>query len=83
MNNDELLNVIKKSFKEYLNIGGTSTSTAKLKELHGSIAKDIKAELGNEYSIQAQGYEEDREVYVEGRYYPKRVDITIFYKNNR
>ncbi len=80
MNNYEFLEVIKKSFQAYLDVG-TSRSTAKLKKLHGAIANDVKINLGNEYSIQAQGYEDGIEAQVEGRYYPKKVDITINYKN--
>ena len=39
MNNGEFLEVIKRSFASYLDVQ-TSRSTAKLKILHGEIAKD-------------------------------------------
>jgi len=34
VSNQDFINAIKQSFKEYLSIGGTSRSTAKLKPLH-------------------------------------------------
>lgn len=76
MTNEEFLNIIKESFKTYLDVG-TSRSTAKLMSLHGCIAKDLENLLGNEYSIQSQGYGNNREGIIGGRYYPKNVDITI------
>ena len=76
MTNEEFLSIIKQSFETYLTVG-TSRSTAKLKSLHGYIAKDLENLLGNEYSIQSQGYGDDKEGSIDGRYYPKNVDITI------
>lgn len=76
MTNEELLEVVRDSFAKYLNVG-TSRSTAKLKTLHGHIATDLRNLLGNEFTIQSQGYEDDREGTIAGRYYPKNVDITI------
>ena len=81
MTNDEFLNVIKDSFSSYLAVG-TSRSTAKLKTLHGHIASDLKELLGNDFSIRSQGYGNDKEGSIDGRYYPKNVDITV-YKNNK
>jgi hypothetical protein len=49
MNNTEFLNVVASSFKKYLETG--SRSNAKLKILHGEIAKDIKERLGSEFTI--------------------------------
>lgn len=76
MTNEEFLSIIKQSFETYLTVG-TSRSTAKLKSLHGYIAKDLENLLGNEYSIQSQGYGDDKEGSIDGRYYPKNVDKTI------
>ena len=78
MTNNEFLEVIKESFSAYLNVG-TSRSTSKLKSLHGAIARDLKKILGNEYSIKSQGVGDDREGSIDGRYYPKNVDITIYH----
>ncbi|ACA32820.1 hypothetical protein WFS22_00770 [Ureaplasma parvum] len=73
------LDIIKESFDNYLSVG-TSRSTKKLKTLHGSIAKDLEELLGKEYNIKSQGYRDDKEECIDGRYYNKKVDITI--KNN-
>ena len=76
LNNSEFLNVIRESFKTYLEVN-TSRSTAKLKTLHGHIAKDLQELFGSEYKIQSQGYGNDKEGSIDGRYYPKNVDITV------
>ncbi len=76
MTNEEFLKIIKESFKAYLNVG-TSTSTAKLKSLHGHISSDLREMLGKDFTVQSQGYGNDKEVSVKGRYYSKKVDITI------
>lgn len=81
MTNDDFLRVIKESFAKYLAVG-TSRSTAKLKTLHGHIASDLEELLGTGFSIQSQGYGNDKEGSIGGRYYPKNVDITIL-KNNK
>lgn len=76
MDNQQFLNVISNSFKEFL-ASGTSTSTAKLKPLHGEIAQDIAERLGDGYTVFSQGYGKGKEAIIEGRYINKRVDITI------
>ena len=75
MTNDDFLRVIKESFATYLAVG-TSRSTAKLKTLHGHIASDLEELLGECFSIRSQGYGNDKEGSIDGRYYPKNVDIT-------
>lgn len=79
LSNTSFLNAIRDSFSKYLSVG-TSRSTAKLKDLHGYIAKDLEEKLGPDYTIKSQGYGNDKEGCIEGRYYPKNVDITIFRK---
>lgn len=76
MTNEEFLEVVKESFTTYLSVG-TSRSTAKLKTLHGHIANDLENILGKEFTIKSQGYGNDKEGSIDGRYYPKNVDITI------
>lgn len=76
LTNEEFLEVIRESFKTYLMVD-TSRSTAKLKTLHGHIARDLKELFGTEYEIKSQGYDDDKEGSIEGRYYPKNVDITV------
>lgn len=76
MNNAQFLESIRKSFANYLNVG-TSRSTAKLKNLHGDIARDLQRVFGNEYKIYSQGYGEGKEGEIDGRYYNKNVDIVV------
>lgn len=76
LGNGQLLEVIKESFATYLQVG-TSRSTAKLKVLHGCIANDIQEIFGEEYTVRSQGFGDGREGCVAGKYYPKKVDITV------
>ena len=76
LTNEQFLKVILNSFKTYLNVN-TSRSTAKLKTLHGYIARDLSEIFGKEYTIKSQGYGDDKEGSINGRYYPKNVDITV------
>jgi hypothetical protein len=85
MTNQDFLNKILASFKSFVEIG-TSRSTAKLKPLHGAIAKDISDLLNksnNNFLIKSQGYGDDREASIEGRYVDKMVDITIIDRKKR
>lgn len=76
MTNEEFLESIRESFRTYLQVG-TSRSTAKLKSLHGRIALDLEALYGEDFTIYSQGYGDDKESRIAGRYYCKNVDITI------
>lgn len=76
LTNQQFLSVVRESFKKYLAID-TSRSTAKLKSLHGKIAGDIKELFGPEYTVLSQGIGNDKEGTINGRYYPKNVDITV------
>ncbi len=76
LNNQQFLDVIRESFKTYLSVD-TSRSTAKLKMLHGKIANDIRELFGSEYAVLSQGIGNDTEGKIQGRYYPKNVDITV------
>jgi hypothetical protein len=49
--------------------------------LHGALATDLSQQLGNEYQILSQGFEGNKEGTISGRYFDKRVDITISHKN--
>ena len=80
MNNQEFLHAIEKSFAEFVK-SGTSRSTAKLRPLHGAIAKDMAERLGKGYKIQSQGYMYGKEGTIRGRYMNKKVDITILHND--
>lgn len=76
MDNRTFLKAISNSFEAFIG-SGTSRSTAKLKPLHGAIAEDIARKLGDGYTVKSQGYGDDREAAIEGRYMDKKVDITV------
>lgn len=67
---------VTESFSCFLN-KGTSRSNEKLKPLHGAIASDIAQRLGPDYTVLSQGYMSGREGLMQGRYFDKRVDITV------
>lgn len=77
MKNQTFLDKISESFKYFISTG-TSRSTARLKPLHGAIARDIAERLGKDFLVKSQGYGDDREAKIEGRYIDKMVDIAIF-----
>jgi hypothetical protein len=79
LNNQQFIEIIRQSFYTYLSVD-TSRSTAKLKTLHGHIARDLEELFGEGYTIQSQGYMNDKEGVIDGRYYPKNVDITVSYR---
>lgn len=76
MTNKEFIEVVGESFKTYLSCM-TSRSPKKLTVLHGSIARDIKSALGKGFDVNALGFGDGKEQKIEGRYYPKQVDITV------
>lgn len=78
---DQFLMQIQRSFDAFLRKGGNSRSNFKLKPLHGAIASDIAELLGADYTIMSQGYGNDKEAHIAGRYVNKAVDITIMDKN--
>lgn len=73
---DEIfLQTLKESFLEYLNSG--ERSNKKLCILHSKIANDLSKKLGNAYTINSLGFGNFKEDLILGRYYDKKVDITI------
>ena len=79
--NQDFLEVIRASFKEYLN-AGNSRSTKKLKPLHGGIAEDIREIFGSKYTVKSQDNAGGKEGTIKGNYYPKKVDITVCENGN-
>jgi len=75
MKNKDFLKVIKQSFDKYLETDPRSNQ--KLKILHGTIAKDLKERLGDEYELYSLGFGKGKEISVHGRYMDKKVDIAI------
>lgn len=81
MDNAGFIEAIENSFVEFIK-SGTSRSTRKLAPLHGAIAQDMQERLGDGYSIWSQGFRNNREGTIAGRYMDKKVDISIF-RNSR
>ncbi|WP_096385520.1 hypothetical protein [Mycoplasmopsis bovigenitalium] len=69
------LEILKEAFLTSLTSG--PRSNAKLKILHGAIAKDLSKKLGDEYEVQSLGFNRGKEGKINGRYIDKRVDVTI------
>lgn len=80
MNNNEFIESIKNLYQVYLNTH--RRSSAKLKPFHGKIAEDLQSRLGNEYIVRSLGFQEGKESLVSGRYFDKKVDISVFKKEN-
>uniref|UniRef100_A0A7C4U863 Uncharacterized protein n=1 Tax=candidate division WOR-3 bacterium TaxID=2052148 RepID=A0A7C4U863_UNCW3 len=68
------LNAIKATFYAYNKYGARSNK--KLIPIHTWFAKEIISELGNDYSSMSLGTGGEYEI--EGKYYPKLLDITFF-----
>ena len=81
MDHDEFIRAIERSFVEFIK-SGKSRSTRKLAPLHGAIAKDMQGRLGPGYTIWSQGFRNNKEAAIAGRYMDKKVDISIF-RNSR
>jgi hypothetical protein len=73
------LTALSTSFEKYLNHG--SRSTEKLKPIHAFLAGTLQGIFGKRYEIQYLGTN-STELTVEGKYYPKDIDITVTYQGN-
>lgn len=80
MSNYQFLQIIKKSFIEFLRTHPRSNK--KLIILHGAIANDIKDRLGKEYGIKSLGTGDSKEGWLDGRYMEKTIDILISKNEN-
>ena len=76
MNNIQFLECIKESFLTFLKT--SSQSNAKLKILHGGIAKDLAERLESDYEIRSLGFGDEKEEKIQGKYINKKVDIAIY-----
>lgn len=85
MDNQTFLNVLKQSFLTYLQTHARSNE--KLKVLHGQIAQDIDNKIKDKntdkenYTVSSLGFGDGKEEKIQGRYFDKKVDISIK-KNN-
>ena len=72
---EDFMEEINKSFEAYNNKG--ARSNAKLKPVHSFIANYLYEKLDRNYRIYSQGFQEDKEYTIEGKYYRKREDIVV------
>ena len=79
MNNQEFLDIVAQSFVVFLETG--SRSNQKLKIFHGAISNDFQKRLGVLYKIKSLGIGDGKEQLLKGRYFDKKVDITIYKKD--
>lgn len=80
---ENFLRMIGESYRTFINVGGSSRTTAKLKPLHGTIAKNIEDMLGEGYSVIAQGHGKGKEANIDGGFHAKNIDITIVNKHTQ
>jgi hypothetical protein len=70
----KILTAIENSFNAYKEKG--ARSTAKLKPIHKFVADTLAKIWGNDFEICYLG-DDNKEKTVEGKYYPKDIDITV------
>lgn len=73
-NENDFLKALSMSFDSYLRYGARSTE--KLKPIHSFLAKTLQNIFGKKYQTHYLG-ENSKELTVEGKYYPKDIDITV------
>lgn len=78
---DKFLKAINASFIAYNKKGG-ARSSKKLIPIHKFLSEVILKRLKNRYSIKSLGIGNGKEATIDGKYYPKDLDIAIF-KNDK
>ena len=78
-NEKDFIKALEQSFKMYKLHG--ARSTAKLKPIHKFVADTLAKIFGKGFELHFMG-DENREMTVEGKYYPKDIDITISENKN-
>ena len=81
MDNVKFLKAINDSFVAYNKKGG-ARSNKKLIPIHKFISESILSKLNKNYSVKSLGIGDGKEATIEGKYYPKDLDIAIF-KNDK
>jgi hypothetical protein len=78
-NEREFIKAVEQAFKMYKLYGARSTE--KLKPIHKFVANILAAIWGKDFDLHYMG-DETKEMTVEGKYYPKDIDITISKNDN-
>jgi len=77
-NENGFIEAISTSFKQYQTYGARSSK--KLEPIHNFIAQALKHMWGQEYYVHCMGAY-TKELTVDGKYYPKTIDITVSKKD--
>lgn len=78
---NKFIKAINASFAAYNKKGG-ARSNKKLIPIHKFLSETILEKLKNSYSIKSLGIGDGKEATINGKYYPKNLDIAIF-KNDK
>ena len=78
---NKFIKAINASFSAYNKKGG-ARSNKKLIPIHKFLSETILRKLKNKYSIKSLGIGDGKEATIDGKYYPKDLDVAIF-KNNK
>lgn len=78
---DKFLKAINASFAAY-NKNGGARSNKKLIPIHKFLSETILIKLKNGYSIKSLGIGDGKEATIDGKYYPKDLDVAVF-KNKK
>ncbi|MEK7635714.1 MAG: hypothetical protein AAB405_01330 [Patescibacteria group bacterium] len=78
---NKFMKAINASFAAYNKKGG-ARSNKKLIPIHKFLSEIILEKLKNRYSIKSLGIGDGKEATIDGKYYPKDLDVAIF-KNNK
>jgi hypothetical protein len=74
---NKFIKAVNTSFAAYNKKGG-ARSTKKLIPIHKFLSETILEKLKNRYSIKSLGIGDGKEATIDGKYYPKDLDIAIF-----
>lgn len=77
---NKFLQAINASFTAYNKKGG-ARSNKKLIPIHKFLSETILKKLKGSYSVKSLGIGDGKEATIEGKYYPKDLDVAVFKKN--
>ncbi|MEK7123725.1 MAG: hypothetical protein AAB851_02415 [Patescibacteria group bacterium] len=74
---NKFIKAINSSFAAYNKTGG-ARSNKKLIPIHKFLSEIISGKLKNGYSIKSLGIGDGKEAIIDGKYYPKNLDVAVF-----
>lgn len=78
---NKFLSAISESFLAYNKKGG-ARSNKKLIPIHKFLAETITSKAGKGFIVKSLGVGDGKEAKLDGKYYPKKLDVAIFRNNN-